>query len=607
MKPEQNKGIKSIKYTELITTAAFGLPVFVFFAFLYEHHLLFTEQLQLFLLTDDYFLEKLILPGRLNGLIGEFLTQFYHVPLAGALIIAVLLVTIQVLTKKIIIRFPSGRSLFPLTFIPALISGFILCSELYPLSAITGFTFALAATNLYMNINNKKRRFIAGVLMIPALYYLAGGAYTSFVLLAIIYELIPYDYQEKAVKDSRDSGTGKRLQLRHIIFYLLLAACFPLIIRQFVIFQPVKQAFMSEFYYNIPDKIPPVIPLLFVIPALLTVISSLLPERFLKNRYSFVVQIIILLATLCYGFARQINFEAEEIMTYDYLARNQKWNEVILFADKRPPRNFLSLAMLNLSLAKTGQMGDKMFNYGQHGINGLFLRFEREFITPMMGNEIFYHLGLINASQQYIFESMEVMPNMEKSVRAIRRLAETNLINGHYKVTEKYLKLLEKTLFYRQWAKDTRRYLYNEELINNHPDWGEKRRMLVKEDFFFHVDDIESILHKLLRSNPGNKMALEYLAAYYLLNREMEAFVSLLPLMEKMNYRELPVSYQEAFVLYEMVTNRDLLAGSSYKVSQSIRSAMNAYASVYLNNPDARKILSQTYSGTYWYYFHYIE
>ena len=95
--------------------------------------------------------------------------------------------------------------------------------------------------------------------------------------------------------------------------------------------------------------------------------------------------------------------------------------------------------------------------------DGLFLGFNKEFISPMMGNEIFYHLGLINASQEYAFESMEVMPDMEKSVRALKRLAETNLINGNYKVAEKYLKIVEKTLFHRQWARKTRKILYNEE------------------------------------------------------------------------------------------------------------------------------------------------
>ena len=147
-------------------------------------------------------------------------------------------------------------------------------------------------------------------------------------------------------------------------------------------------------------------------------------------------------------------------MTYDYLVRNKRWNEVLKYSIRKPPQNYLSLAMLNLAVAKTGQLGDKMFNYDQHGIEGLFLPFNKVgYTAPLMGNEIFYHIGLINASQKYVFEAMEIIPHKDKSARTIMRLAETNLINGSYKISEKYLKILEKTLFYRRWAKDTGKYL----------------------------------------------------------------------------------------------------------------------------------------------------
>ena len=607
------------RYTELLSSVGFGIVVFIFFAFFYDHHLHFIEQLQLFLLTGTHFLEKLVLPGGFNSWIGGFLTQFYYIPIAGALIIALLLVAVQLLTNSVLHRFNLSRFLYPLTFVPAIVSGFILCSELFPLSATTGLTLALTAAVLYTRIRNAKNRFATGIILIAGTWFLVGGAYISLVLIMTAYELLAgkhpaikyfitkYNATKQPVSGSPEAPAPDRLKIWRCIIYLLLALCIPVLTRQFIIFQPVKQSFFSEFFYRIPDKIPPIIPVLFVMPFLLILVSYLVPDRLFRNKYSVIFLILIVLAIGYYGVVKWVDFNAEEIMTYDHLVRNRQWDDVILFAERKPPQNFLSLAMLNLSLAKTGILGDKMFNYDQHGSDGLFLGFNKEFISPMMGNEIFYHLGLINASQEYAFESMEVMPDMEKSVRTIKRLAETSLINGNYKLSEKYLKLVGKTLFYRKWARDTRKYLYNEELISNDPDYGEKRKLMVKEDFFFHVEDIGSILHRLLKENPGNKTALEYLAAYYLLNREMEAFVNLLPLMEKMKYRELPVAWQEAFILYNLVTNIDPLAGSSYRISQATRLRMEAYAKVYLNIPDAREQLSQKYSGTYWYYFHYIE
>jgi len=609
MGKEQTRDLRLFLNAELISSLAFGIAVFTFFAFFYDHHLLFTEQLQLFLLTDDFFLEKLKLPGGFNGYIGGFLTQFYHLPLFGALIITLLLVTIQLITKYLLSRINPYKSLYPLTFLPALIPGFILCSELFPLSAITGFAGALLAGLFYTKIRNKKHRFLSGLLLIPVVYYLMGGAYLTLILIIMVFELVPIPDSEKKTTGKITVSTNSINKINPWLLpvYFAVSAGFPLIIMQYIIFQPVKLAFMSEVYHNIPDKIPWILPVLFAIPAFLMAISSRIPSGFPSRKYSLFVQITILLLTCFYGFKVWVDLDAEEIMTYDYLAKNQKWKELISHAEKNYPRNFLSLAMFNLSLAKTSQMGDKLFNYEQHGTEGLFLPFNKEFITPMMGNEIFYHLGLINASQQYAFESMEVMPNMEKTVRTIKRLAETNLINGHYEVAEKYLKLLEKTLFYRKWAAGSRQYLYNEKMISNHPDWGEKRKLLVREDFFFHIEDIESILHRLLRDNPNNRIAFEYLAAWHLMNRELDKFVNLLPVMEKQNYRELPLSYQEAILFFMSLTNSDPLSGSRFKISKSVMSGMDGYAKIYLNNSDARELLYSNYSGTYWYYFHYIE
>ncbi|HBE42787.1 MAG TPA: hypothetical protein DDW27_16605 [Bacteroidales bacterium] len=599
-------------YTELITSVIFGIMVFVFFAFFYKYHLYFVEQLQLFLLTGTYFLDKIVLPGGFNGWIGGFLTQFYYLPVTGALIIAILLVSIQILTKHILQKFIPVRGLLPLSFLPAIFSGFIICSELFPLSAITGFTGSLAAAYIYMRIRNVNYRFITGIILIPVIYYLMGGAFISMVLIMIAFELIRSQHPVQPGKDhnkTKISGTDprKRLNPWQTVFYILLAVCIPLLVRQFIIFQPVKQTFLSEFYHNIPDKVPSVIIILFVLPFLLIFICSLIPPKYFKNNYSIIAQVIIILAAGFYGSTKWVNFDAEEIMTCDYLVKNQKWDKVISFAERKPPRNYLSLAMLNLSLAKKGLFGEKMFNYGQHGIDGLFLRFDKEFISPMMGNEIFYHLGLINASQEYVFESMEVMPNMEKPVRAIKRLAETNLINGNYKVSEKYIKLLEKTLFYRKWALKTRKILFSEDLINRHPDYGEKRKLMVKEDFFFHVEDIEIILHRLLRNNPENRIAFEYLAGIYLVNRELDKLINILPMMERMNYREMPRGYQEAVFFYMSLTNQNPLSGSRYRISTDVISDMNAYAKIYLATSDARELLSPKYSGTYWYYYHYVE
>lgn len=597
----QIKENRFIYYSEIFTSVLFGILIFVFFAFFYSYHLHFAEQIQLFLLTPDFFLEKISFPGGFNGYLGGFLTQFFYLPYAGALIISILLIAIQRFTKHILREITDSLIIFPLAYFPSLYSGLLLLNELYPIAAVTGILGALMLGWVYMKIKNPGYRFVAGIFLIPSAYYLLGGACLALLLIILVFELI----LKLKVKNDNTISENNSLKIWHFLSYIILGLGIPFMIMRFFILQPLILSFLSEYYYNIPNVLPPGIIILFLIPSILMLIFFIIPVRYFTNKYAVFLQVIIVLAAGYLGYRSLVNFDAEKTMNYDYLVRIGHWKEVISTAAKNPPNNNLSLAMLNLSLAKTDQLGDKMFNYGQHGVDGLFLRFTNEYITPMMGNEILYQLGLINASQEYIFESMEIMPKMGKTVRAIKRLAETNLINGQYRVSEKYLKILEKTMFYSHWAKDTERYLYNEEMINRHPDWGEKRKLLVKQDFFFHIDDIESILHHILRDNPQNKLAFEYLMAYCLLDKELGKFIQFFPMIKNFNYDKIPTSYQEAILLYTTLTNNDPLVDSRLKISETVKSNMKAYADIYINNPNAKEILKKHYSGTYWYYLHY--
>ncbi len=598
---------KVVKYAEYMFSGIFCSLVFVFFAFFYNSHLHFVEQFQFFQLTGDFFISKLGSPGGLSGYIGGFLTQFYYLSLAGPLIITALLFALQRVMIRILHNANFSPVLFPVTFMPSLLAGLILCNEFYPLSAITGFLIAMLSGLGYVSITNMRLRFIAGMLLIPLTYWAAGGSYMSLVLLMLAYELILYQQSRKKRSSVPVAIYPSVIRGWYLTGYILLAAVIPLLVSQFLILQPLMMSFLSEFYYNVLTAIPTAVLVLFIIPPALLLLVSIFSIKE-KHKISLLAFQAAVFVVLCFfGIKSFANFEAEQIMKYDYLVRNEKWNDVLEYADKKPPRNYLSLAMLNLSLAKTGQLGEKMFFYDQHGINGLFLPFNREYATALMGNELLYHLGLTNASQEYAFESMQTIPNMGLSARIIKRLAETNLINGQYRVSEKYLTLLSKTLFYRGWAKNTMKYLDNEERINNDRNYGEKRKFMVRSDYFFHIKNIEAVLNRMVKEHPDNKMAFEYLMAFYMINKDLRNFINLIPLMEKMQYSKVPVSYQEAIMYIIVSDNGDPAANTPSYITRDTQLRMKAYADIYMAYPDARQRLEKRFSGTYWFYLHFKE
>jgi|WetSurMetagenome_2_1015567.scaffolds.fasta_scaffold00009_76 hypothetical protein len=592
------------KYTGLIFTGLFFAAVFIFFAFFYNSHLHFEEETQLFLLTKDFFLSKIRLPGGGSGYAGGFLTQFYFWSLAGPLIITLLLLGIQQVMYRILKSLNNNPSFLPVSFLPAINGFFILCDEFYPLSGIVGILLALLAAWLYTTINRKLIRFISGILLIVIVYWLAGGSYLLFLSVIIIFEIFkPFIVRKK---ERKISGSAFEILTPWLLpIYLVIAAAIPLLVRQFLILQPLGLSYITEFYYDMRTVIPKAITVYFALPALLMIIIYFLPSKEKIYRIALFVQIAVVISIFYFGQKLWINQSAEQIMTYDYLVREGRWNDVIKYADKNPPRNNLSLAMLNLSLAKTNKMGDLLFRYEQNGFNGLFLTFAKEYVAPMMGSEIFFQLGLINASQEYSFESTETTPNLSKSVRAFKRLAETNLINGQYEVSRKYLKLLGKTVFYRKWAEDAEKYLYNEEKINNHPVWGEKRRLLLRQDYFFKVQNMEVILRMMINENPGNNLAYQYLMAFYLLNKDLRNFMNNLSLMNTLKYTRIPVSYEEGILYVIGLTTKNPMANSEFKISNETKMRMQSYAEIYTSRPDAKKILGTRFGETFWYYLHY--
>ncbi len=86
-----------------------------------------------------------------------------------------------------------------------------------------------------------------------------------------------------------------------------------------------------------------------------------------------------------------------------------------------------------------------------------------------MVSDIAYQLYWPNISQRLSFDAMEYIPNYNKSGRAIRRLVETCIITRQYELAKKYLDILEKTTFYREWAKSMRPLTDNPQLITNYP------------------------------------------------------------------------------------------------------------------------------------------
>jgi hypothetical protein len=230
---------------------------------------------------------------------------------------------------------------------------------------------------------------------------------------------------------------------------------------------------------------------------------------------------LILMACLVW---KNANFKAEKVMQYDFMARYQQWNRILETVNAEKPNNQIGVTVQNLALAMHGMLLEQMANYNQNGIAGLLPDVKEDATSPLPTAEAFYQLGMINVAQRTVFEAQEAILDFQKSGRCYKRLAQTNLINGQYAVARKYLSALQKTLFYRDWANETLPLLGDEEAIDRHPEYGRLRQSAYTEDFYFSDHVTPEMLKSLYYRNKENRLAYQYLLAYYMLTGDREGY-----------------------------------------------------------------------------------
>ena len=209
---------------------------------------------------------------------------------------------------------------------------------------------------------------------------------------------------------------------------------------------------------------------------------------------------------------------------------------------------------------------------------------------------------MVNTSQRFVFEAMEAIPNHRKSARCLKRLAETNLINGQYEVARKYLHLLQKTLFYKGWATETLSYIGNEEKINAHAEWGRLRQVRPREDILFDEQRMDVMLASLCEQNPENRLAYDYLMAYVMLRRDMNRFMQYYELGYQDASAAIPRSYQEALAFAWTGAHTDFRE-APWNIAPQVQQNVFDFARIFTSRrPGTKATLQTRYGHTYWYY-----
>ena len=567
------------KYARLAMPALLAVAAWLFFGVFYRWHLLYFEGNQLFFWTADYARETI---GRLGGLgeyVTRFLVQFYHLPLLGGAIVALLLVALQQGMQRVTQRATSSNALWPLSYVPSIYYWALLCDEDFTPVGLLAMVAAVWVAVGLARINNGWLRSVTTLVGLVALWLAVGGAAVVALVAVVAIELA-------AKRDWRVlTGAAIAAATVAVVWYI-----HPWHLSNLLMVT-------GGTYFRHLDVAVDVFYTLWATTAV-AIIVPIVAARFAREWVNAVALVAVIGAAVA-TLPKHYDANSEDTMAYYCLTRNGRWNDVIDRAAKHDPQTRPAMICLNLSLVMTGQSGERLFDFPQYGPAGLFMTYEEYLIFC---GEVLFNLGFINESQRYAYEMMVTYSYLQRSAFTVKRLAETNMIAGRDEVARKYLNALKHTLFYRSWAENLLELMDTPKAIDEHRLYGKLRRNQPVENFAFFANQFDKMLEVMVEQRPNNREAYEYLMAFYLLYKNVDAFAEHLIIPAK----GLPRAYEEAFAMVCRI-NRINPATLPSNINRATFERLERYIRAYDMSGNNPEVMNKDWGRSYWFYTNFIR
>jgi hypothetical protein len=235
------------------------------------------------------------------------------------------------------------------------------------------------------------------------------------------------------------------------------------------------------------------------------------------------------------------------------------------------------------------------------GSDGLFMAENMRGHFALQHSDLFFDLGLINESEHWAYEAVTANGDTPWN---LQRLILIYLMEENREISEKYLVMLQKTIWHNDWARQYRTYLIDSNDFLEHPQIRYLKNIMPQSDFLVSPGEPELCLEKLLE-NSKNKMAFEYFMAYCLLEGQVGRFVKHLHRLNYFDYSKIPRHFEEAILVYNQLTGGKGINLQGKDISEeTIRKFddFNRILTKHKKNKESARIELNKYRDTYWFY-----
>ena len=578
------------------------------------------QELSLFLPTRLFFTSSMIYPGGVLTWTAAWATQFFYHPTLGITLMLICWAAIMGLTCYLfrLRGIWQGLSLLiPLALLACLVQTgywlYYMKLQGHVWVPTLGVLFSLILAIPYRLISNQWAR-LGWMAAVGILGYPLMGAW-SFLAIGIMGLL------------------GIEIDKWKLAICLLLIIAVPPIMQQWFYGQvqhnTVYIAAMPSFQYG-DDNIREyhysyyAIPLIFIIIAL----ASNFGERLEQKKFLPITIVILFTVIGIWGvnkrWYRDTNFHKEVAMMN--AIEQLDWERVLRImlsqdmGEPMPPTRVMVM-MKNLALFRLGRAGDEMFRYPEGA--------EQEHapwtvrMTQVGGKMLYYHYGKAGFCYRWC---MEDGVEFGWSVDVLKYMSKTSLISHDWEVARKYLNLLKKTRYHKEWAERYEAFIEHPELM----EADEEMKIIVPMSQFPDRLDgdntlIELYLLKTFANGTGTDVYYQEMTLLCsLIMKDIDLFWprfrQWLNMHQKDENFRVPRYYQEAAYLYIMLepqrpselwpgeTNAQALSKIPFDetVKQSYQNFMNFNTQCGSMSEDQKAVAFHPQFGDTFYYFYFL-
>jgi hypothetical protein len=240
-----------------------------------------------------------------------------------------------------------------------------------------------------------------------------------------------------------------------------------------------------------------------------------------------------------------------------HFARRRAWEDVLAVARQVSARRYDAFCnhLVNRALYHTGRFADEMFSFPQKRA-GLMLFTADVPHNPLkawMLPDTAMDLGHINLAEQWAYETFEGQGDCPW---VLEKLALIYKAKGQHEAARIFLRRMQKDPVHGRRATELLAYVEKGSAEPHH--WATRAQTLAEQacekDWVYQVCSEHSLLENMLEDDPTNRMAFEYLMAYFLLTKQTHRLAEFLPRLGELGYARIPRHFQEALAVHSATT-----------------------------------------------------